>query len=102
MGSVAISLDAATSGQIVDSPLTTLPDVGVTYYGATDMQAGLLVRGGMYYDTITVIGVETGDVMEVLHQTGYALALSTDGKRLASSAFGNVLIWNLGNLHLAR
>jgi hypothetical protein len=62
---------------------------------ANDAANGIAALSGIYIPTITIVDVTTGTIMDEFYGTGISLALSPDGRRLATTSAGMVAIWDM-------
>jgi WD40 repeat protein len=70
-----------------------LSEGGVAH--AADANAGIAALANTYDCCITVVSIATGQVIDEFYATAHSLALSADGRRLATAALDMTNIWDV-------
>jgi hypothetical protein len=81
----------AKSGRVV--PLE-MPEDWFTPYAA-DARNGVAFLGSMFSCCMTVVSTEDGQIIDRFYGTAVSLAISADGRRLATTSAGMTAIWDI-------
>ncbi len=77
-----------------DTGAVTHLDVS-SYLWATDARHNIAAFGSVYDCCVTIASTETGAAIDEFYGTAYSLALSADGRRLATTSRGLTSIWDM-------
>ncbi|MCB9450558.1 MAG: hypothetical protein H6672_03915 [Anaerolineaceae bacterium] len=65
------------------------------FFYTADTQDSIATLGSLYSCCIEVINTRTGNMIDEFYGTAFSLALSSDGRRLATTSWGMVAIWDM-------
>jgi hypothetical protein len=82
-----------TNGRVV--PLETIGLVSTIYSVSTDVRYGVAFLGSIYDCCVTVVSTEDGHLIDQFYGTAVSLAISADGRRLATTSAGMTAIWDI-------
>jgi hypothetical protein len=71
-------------------------DIPTNFFARTaDAKGGLAAFGSIYDDYIVIVSTENGHIIDRFHGTAVSLAISADGRRLATTSAGMTAIWDI-------
>jgi WD40 repeat protein len=71
-------------------------DIPTNFFARTaDAKGGLAALGNIYDDHIVIVSTEDGHLIDRFYGTAVSLAISADGRRLATTSAGMTAIWDI-------
>jgi WD40 repeat protein len=71
-------------------------DIPTKFFARTeDAKGGLAALGSVYDDYIVIVSTEDGHLIDQFYGTAVSLAISADGRRLATTSAGMTAIWDI-------
>ncbi|MCU0462937.1 MAG: hypothetical protein MUF38_00020 [Anaerolineae bacterium] len=80
---------------LADHQIVSLKDGQYRNIFVADVRFGIMAAGGIYEDTILIFDAQTGQLIDEWDGTGLSLAISSDGRWLATTSNGMTSIWEL-------
>ena len=90
--------DYSENAQYINSNTGAVTPLDVTsdlWTSDADNDIQIAAFGSIYNCCVTIVSIETGEIIDQFYGTAYSLALSADGKRLATTSAGMTAIWDM-------